>query len=175
MIASSDGRAVLRQRIEMIEGVGPRARQPYHAAEGMELREAEDFLRRTKEAAVEMAVKTVKQALASLAGQGYRVTRAAVLQAAGRKLPGLEAILAAHPLIHTAEGVFFRDVLKRACEACGIEVVGIRESEVLERCAAALKVSADELPTRLSEMVKAMGRPWTQDEKLATAAGLTIL
>jgi hypothetical protein len=174
MVAVSGGSAILRRRIEMTRGLGDPAKQPYHAAEGMKLPQAEAFLERTEKMAVAMAAATVKDAVAALAGKGYQVDRAAVLLGSGKPLPELARILAAHPLIHTAEGVFFRDVLGRACETCGLAVSGVREREALERCGAALSMPASELPALLSAMGKTLGPPWTQDEKLSTAAALAI-
>ena len=174
MVAVSGGSAVLRRRIEMTKGSGYRASQPYHAAQEMKLPQAEAFLQRTEKIAVEMAATAVKDAVAMLASEGYRVAGAAVLLGSGKPLPELARILAAHPLIHTAEGVFFRDVLKSACEACGLAVAGIKERDVLEQCAAALRVPAVELQALLSAMGKTLGPPWTQDEKLSAAAALTI-
>ncbi len=174
MVAVSGGSAILRRRIEMIRGPGDPAKQPYHSAEGMELPQAEEFLERTEATAVEMAAAAMKDAVATLFREGRRVDRAAVLLGSGKPLPELARILAAHPLIHTAEGVFFRDVLRRACDACGLAVAGIKEREVLERCAAALRIPAAELAARLSAMGKTLGPPWTQDEKLSAAAALSI-
>ena len=94
---------------------------------------------------------------------------------AGKPLPELAKILAAHPLIHTAEGVFFRNVLVIACGACGLNVIRTTEREVLDECAAALRITGAELQSRLSAMGKEMGPPWTQDEKLSAAAALTVL
>jgi hypothetical protein len=174
IIAVADGSAILRRRIEMTKGPGDPAKQPYHAAEGMDLLQAEEFLRRTEKIAVAMAATVLKDAIATLTAEGFGVAGAAVLMGSGKPLPELPKILAAHPLIHTAEGVFFRDVLMRACGECGLEVAGIREREVMERCAAAMRIPALELPARLSAMGKALGPPWTQDEKLSAAAALAI-
>jgi hypothetical protein len=174
MVAVSGGTAILRRRIEMTRGPGDPAKQPYHAAAGMELRQAEAFLRGTEKIAVEMAAAAMKHAVATLAGEGCRVDRAAVLLGSGNPLPELAKILAAHPLIHTAEGVFFRNVLRSACDACGLAAAGVKEREALERCAAALRIRAVELQARLSAMGKRLGPPWTQDEKLSAAAALAI-
>ncbi len=174
MVAVSSGSAFLRRRIELTKGSGCRARQPYHAAEEMQLQQAEAFLQRTEKTSTEMAAAAVRDTISLLAGEGYRVAGAAVLLGSGRPLPELGKILAAHPLIHTAEGVFFREVLRSACEACGVAAVGITEREVLAQCAAALRIPAAELQARLSAMGKTLGPPWTQDEKLSAAAALTI-
>jgi len=76
-------------------------------------------------------------------------------------LPGLAAILAAHPLIHTAEGELFRDVLVWAARECRLPVTGVREKAL---DAASLK--------RVDGLGKSLGPPWTQDQKYATVAAL---
>jgi hypothetical protein len=166
MVAVAGGKAILRERIEMATGEGFRARQPYHAAEEMTLPEAQAFLRQTEKAAIAMAATALKAVVARLAAKGCSVKGAAVLLGSGKQLPELPKILAAHPLIHTAEGVFYRDVLLRACEVIKLPVTGIRESEVVERSAASQE--------HLTAMGKPLGRPWTQDEKLSAAAALSI-
>ncbi len=174
LIAVSNGSAVLRRRIEMTHASGPRANQPYHAAEEMELPQAEAFLQHTRTLAVEMAASALKDAISVLAIEGYRVSGAAVLLGSGKPLPELAKILAAHPLIHTAEGVFYRDILQNACAVCGLRVTGVKEREVLDQCAASLQLPVGDLQARLSSMGKLLGAPWTQDEKLSAAAALAI-
>jgi hypothetical protein len=174
MVAVSDASAVLRKRIEMTSSSGFRAGQPYHAAERMKLPQAETFLKRTEKIAIKMAALALKDAVAVLADEGYRVTGAAVLLGSGKPLPELAKILSAHPLIHTAEGVFFREALKSACTACGLAAVGVKEREVVGQCAAALGIPVSRVPDRLAAMGKALGAPWTQDEKLSAAAAFTI-
>jgi hypothetical protein len=137
-------------------------RQPYHAAEEMTLPDAQAFLQRTEKAAIAMAAAQIDEVIAHLG----TVKGAAVLLGSGKPLPELAKILAAHPLIHTAEGVFYRVVLLRACEAINLPVTGIREAEVVKRCG----VSQEQL----TAMGKPLGRPWTQDEKLSAAAALSI-
>lgn len=158
-IAVSDEMPVLRRRIEMVKGTGFRARQPYHAAEEMKLEKAEAFLKQTEELAVEMASAAVADLIAKLRADGYTVKRAVVLEGSGKPLPELSKILAAHPLIHTAEGVFFREVLKKASVLCGLSVSGVRERDLPAPVVA-----------RFSAKDKSLGPPWTQDEKLAAAA-----
>jgi hypothetical protein len=161
MVAVTEKAAILRERIAMVKSSGERAGQPYHAAESMKLTQAQAFLDRTEKIAVEMAAESVKAALARLTADGYEITRAAVLMGSGKPLPELAKILAAHPLIHTAEGVFYRNVLKSACERCGLAVAGVKEKDV-----------ATLLVARTSAMGKALGPPWTMDHKLAAAAAL---
>jgi hypothetical protein len=158
------GAPVLRRRIEMVTGTGMRARQPYHAAEGMTVAHAQAFLDRTEAAAVDMAAAAIRDAIGWLEAAGYGAKRAVVLLGSGKPLPELAKILVAHPLIHTAEGVFYRKVLQTACERCKLATTGIRERDV----------PAD-LIARTAGMGKIIGKPWTLDEKLSAAAALSIL
>jgi hypothetical protein len=162
VVAVAGGKAILRERIEMTSGAGFHARQPYHAAEEMALPDAQAFLQQTEKAAIAMAAAQIGDVIARLG----TVKGAAVLLGSGKPLPELAKILGAHPLIHTAEGVFYREVLLRACEAVNLRVTGIREAEVVQRCG----VSQEQL----TAMGKPLGRPWTQDEKLSAAAALSI-
>jgi hypothetical protein len=68
-----------------------------------------------------------------LDGRHYRIVGSAVLLASGRPLPSLAKILGSHPLIHTAEGEFFRHAVRKACEGLKISVTAIRERELEER------------------------------------------
>jgi len=83
-----------------------------------------------------------------------------IVMGSGRALPTLEAILRSHALIHTAEGEFFRNALAEAGEHCGLRVLGVKAKELSERGAAYLP--------RVQGMGKALGPPWTQDQKSAT-------
>jgi hypothetical protein len=78
-------------------------------------------------------------------------------------------------MIHTAEGDFFRDALKTACESCGLPVLGVKEKELIRQAAAVLGVTADHLQLRAADLGKGLGPPWRQDEKLCAIAGWLAL
>ncbi len=164
VVAVADGAPVLRRRIEMAPGTGMRARQPYHAAAEMKLEAAREFLDRAEAKAVAMAGASIAEIVVELQGRGYQVHHAGILLGSGKPLPELPKILAAHPLIHTAEGVFFRNVLRTACQDSNLAIRGIPEREV----------RAD-LLAKTSAMGKILGPPWTMDEKLSAAAALDML
>jgi hypothetical protein len=165
---SADAQPLLRRRIELVEGSGFRSGQPYHAAAEMQLHQAVTFLSETRRVAALLAARQVKAALEALARDGWKLEDATVLRASGRPLPELGRILSAHPLIHTAEGEFFRDAMKAGCESCGLRVTGVPEREVMARCGAAMQA-------RVAAMGKQMGSPWRQDEKLSAAAAWLVL
>jgi hypothetical protein len=94
---------------------------------------------------------------------------------AARPLPPLEKILAAHPLLHTAEGQFFRDAFAKACSSNNLPVTKIKERDL----EVALKEKFPRQATQLKRKVHLAGRtigpPWTTDQKLATLAALLLL
>ena len=97
-----------------------------------------------------------------------------MLLASGRPLPALPNILASHALVHAAEGEFFRKVVREACESCHIPVIGIRERELNKQADAIFGKGAARMKQHISELGKSIGSPWTQDEKIATLAGLIV-
>jgi hypothetical protein len=105
----------------------------------------------------------------------YRVVGSAVLLASGRSLPPLEKILAAHPLIHTAEGEFFRHTVIQACEDLQIPVTAIRQRDLDERAKAAFGKLASEVQGSIEGLGKTIGPPWTKDHKTATLAAALLL
>jgi hypothetical protein len=163
-----------RRRIEIADP-DPDARQPYHAAEGLELADAERLVRRCTDTSARLARDAVGAMIAELRSDGRAVVACGLLQGSGRPLPGLVGILASHALIHTAEGQMFRDVLAAAGRHHRLPVIGLAERDVTARCAETLKLSTDQLTKRLGEMGRALGPPWRQDEKLATLAAMLAL
>lgn len=160
--------AVLRRgKIELVERDARWFKQPYHAAAGMELKEAQKFLRRCANHAYVLARRALRALASDLASQGRSLRGCGIVLGSGRPLPPLESTLRSHAMIHAAEGVFFREVLVRAAEDCELEVTGVSERELLARGAAALRLPAPQLRRRLARMGKSLGPPWRQDEKYA--------
>lgn len=164
---------IRRCRIELADREIPGSVQPYHKAALIPLNDAETYLRRCSDAAAAMARRAVRDALAELAD--YQVKRACVLLASGRPLPDLAAILASHALIHTAEGEFYRAVLRKACDCCGVPEIGVKERDLTSKAVQALGRSAEDLHSMVAAFGKVAGSPWRQDEKLAALAAWLVL
>jgi hypothetical protein len=109
----------------------------------------------------------VRAAVAELRARGHEAVAGGLLLAGGRPLPGLRDVLASHALIHAAEGELFRDALRRASHRCGLRVAEVRERELEQRAARSLRRPVAELGRRLAEWGRALGPPWTLDEKRA--------
>jgi hypothetical protein len=164
-----------RRRIVVVEPTMEGAKQPYHFAETLPLEEAERHLRKCAEVSQRLALQAIRESLEAVSARKYRVLGCAMLLASGRALPSLQKILASHALIHTAEGEFFRKVVREACERCGIPVVGFRERELDEHADAAFGKAAARVRQRISDLRSTVGSPWTQDERTAALAALMVL
>jgi hypothetical protein len=151
-VAGSIEQPVVIGRRRIVIARGPR--QPYHAAEPLAFAAAEALIRKCREEALELAAAAVEELR-----REFGASCAGVLVGRPRPGPALADILKSHAAIHTAEGVFYRDVMVEACERCGLRVARVPEADITVRAAG--------LPR--------LGPPWTADEKLATLAAAVSL
>jgi hypothetical protein len=103
------------------------------------------------------------------------VAGVAILLSSGRPLPTFEKILAAHALIHAAEGEFFRQAFRDAAEALKIPVTGIRERELESQAEVVFGSAAPGLQKEIAGLSRLLGPPWTADQKLAALAAAVLL
>jgi len=162
-----------RQRIEMTGENQPK--QPYHAAEGMKLKEADALIRLCNRASRALALRSFRAVVRPLLRDGHEVVGCGLLLASGRVLPPLAEVLASHALIHAAEGEMYRDVLRTASRECGLSLTEIKERELWDRCAEVLRLPQAALKRRLDDWGRALGPPWRQDEKYAALVGWLAL
>jgi len=164
-----------RRRISITGTADGGTSQPYHAARNLRLAEAETFLANAFAAALAAASSGLQDVIGALRSQGYQLTGCAILMAAGRTLPPLEKILAAHPLLHTAEGEFFREAFAKGCESNEITVTKIKERELENALKGKLGRGAARVRKKVQLHGRIIGSPWTTDQKNATLAALLLL
>jgi hypothetical protein len=162
-----------RRRIITADPEMPGAIQPYHHA--MNLKLPEKHIANCAVASTRLAATAIAELVAELNASNYSVVGAAVLLASGRSLPPLEKILAAHPLIHTAEGEFFRHTVTQACEDLQISVTAIKQRDLDERAKAAFGKAAIGVQGSIETFGKTIGPPWTKDHKTAALAAALLL
>jgi hypothetical protein len=165
--ASNEYELLFRKCIETCPPNLPR--QPYHAVaeQGM----PRSTIERVRSRAGELCSAAVSSALRESPG-----VRAAAVGMGRFVIPtDLDRILAAHSLLHAAEGELYRDALAEAAEASGLRVVRFLNKEVRSEAAASLGWPLDQLESWLSATGKEAGTPWTKDEKDATAAAMLAL
>lgn len=149
------GQVELRRRVRVTETT--EAGEFFHAAREMPLAEATRFLAASERDMIRAATAVVRAILAELAP---RQVAAAGVVLGNSSLPGsLEAILRSHPLVHAAEGDFFRRIFGAASSAAGLEVTTVRVRDLGGH----------------ERIVRPDGPPWGKDEKDAAAVALRAL
>lgn len=166
---------LVRARIEMADPSLPGSRQPYHALEELPLAEAERRRRRYESTARSMARAGLVSTLDELRRRGHSVAAAGILESSGRKGGSLEAILASHALIHTADGDHFREALAHAGGHFGLTVHRVSARDLLARAAATLRLSEPDIQARVRELGRPLGPPWTADQKSAAMLAWSLL
>ncbi len=166
---------IARKRVVITDPSIPGANQPYHYAVSLPLADAESHIANCAVVSERLALTAVDQMVRELGAREYRIIGVAVLLASGRPLPPLAKILAAHPLIHTAEGEFFRNAVSKACEGLRIPLTAIRERELDERAKTAFGNAASQVQRTISSLGSSLGPPWTKDHKTAALAAAIIL
>jgi hypothetical protein len=172
-LAAPDGALELvdRRRIELILAGGAYwAKQPYHAAEGLEPGDARDVVKRGIASARRLAVRELRAAVKRARDAKHEIAACAVLSS--DPLPGwsVAEILAVHFRMHKAEGVLFREALARAAETCGLPLVLIREKDLAEHAERTLGTPSARLTRTILELGKSAGAPWGADQKQAALA-----
>jgi hypothetical protein len=167
MVEKREPAVLVRERVHLVRHFTYESRQPYHTAAKLDLEEARAFVAHIRKEACALAREALKNVGKKLEEHGYKLDRGAILLAAGRPLPPLPKILAAHSLIHTADGELFREAILDACARCGLRTGKIRERELLAAAAKTLRLKANDVTRRIAALGGRLGPPWSQDEKLA--------
>jgi len=164
-----------RRRVELVE-TGPGGwRQPYHAAENLETRKAEDLVKRAVAGARRAAVREMRAAVLRAREAGHEAAACAVL--VGTPMPrwSVAEILAVHFRMHKAEGVLFRDVLSAAAKACRVRVVEVPEKSLRDAARHAMGAGFARTARSVAALGKSVGAPWGRDQKDAALAALVAL
>lgn len=172
---ASSSEVIARTRISVIDPNMKGPFQPHHRAAKMKVSEAETYLARSATDCKAIAVAALRQMLDELQTSGYRVVGCSVLLGSGRTMPPLEKILAAHPLLHTAEGIFFRKVFLDSFDMLNLRVTGIPERDLDAHCKRVFARRAPGALKKIARMGKSLGPPWTTDQKLAALAAWMVL
>jgi hypothetical protein len=164
-----------RRRIVTADPETAGAMQPYHHAAKLELPQSEKYLANGAAASERLALAAISEVVRELEKRQYRVVGCAILLASGRPLPTLAKVLASHALIHTADGEFFRDAVRHACERLRIPITAIRERDLDERAQTVFGKAGKQVQGGIASLGSSVGPPWTKDHKAAALAASMIL
>ena len=166
---------LLRRRVVIIDPKIAGSAQPYHYVEKKEISAAENHLARCASVSQHLAFEALARLSAELKELDLAPKAAVILLSSARPLPDLEAILASHALIHTAEGEFFRQAFRSAFEKLRIPVTGIRARDLDDCALEAFGKTALKIQKRLDNMGRILGPPWTKDQKTAALGAAIVL
>jgi hypothetical protein len=133
----------------------------FHAAQNLDLAAAKRWVRDSERRIARQAVAAVDAVFAELEQSGARVAGAAVVGETLEDPGSVEAILASHSGMHTAEGVLYRRVIVDALQARGVEC------ELVSK-----RVLPD--PEVLAPLGK-VASPWRAEHKDAARAALSLV
>jgi hypothetical protein len=159
---------LVRRRVHLVKTFSYEYRQPYHTAAKSALDEGRAFVSYVKSEARALALRALREVKIELEKHDYSLERCGLLLASSMPLPALPKILASHALIHTADGELFREALFRASTRCGLEPLAIKERDLLDSAARALRRRPADLAQHISGLGRSLGPPWSKDEKLAS-------
>src|SRR5215469_10250581 len=103
MVVASATAVISRHHINLAGSGPPRTVQPYHAARGLSLAAASQAIEGAASLARQLARDAIRDAM-----KAHTIVACGLGMEPSKTLPPLEAILASHPLLHTAEGHLFR-------------------------------------------------------------------
>jgi hypothetical protein len=169
---ASAPRVLSRKSLQLFDPAVPESHQPFHAE--LELPPADGAR------VVPLALRAVE-----------RVALSALRELVGEIQPGLgsivgiglvagsatdpESIHNPHMRAHAREGQLFPQALAAAAKIMSIPAITIVESEVFSSAASKLGKTPDAIKIAVAELGRAVGKPWSAEEKAAAAAAWIVL
>ena len=170
-VAGNGFEVVDRRRIELTDEGETGAKQPYHAAENLEAKEANRVVASGIESARRVAIRQMREVVSVLKKGGHKIAGCGVLVPEPMPNWTTGEILAVHFRMHKAEGVLFPDSLCQAARECKLPLAAVPEKKLSELAEANPEIS----PDAIAALGKSIGPPWGKDQKTAAMAAIVAL
>ncbi len=144
----------------------------FHVAQNYPLERARILVRERESLFTERARDEIR---AFTARVDVKVVAAGMAAPPIKRLPPLESILKAHPMLHAAEGELYRRVFGDACAKLRARPIRTPVDLLAKNLADALGLKPAALAKRLDAIGKASGKPWAANQKEATLAAWNAL
>ena len=161
VVCVANGEVLDRCRIELIEPGLPKFPH-HHEAQTLPIDQAEALIERVRQSAALCARNALEALPAGVA--------AIAIRKRAKLPPTIAERLTDYRSQNVADSVLYQDALAEAAQALGMSVIEYDTKMVFEEAAEALGLA--DISTRLRDIGKALGPPWTKDHRLATAAAL---
>ncbi|HEY6419734.1 MAG TPA: hypothetical protein VIX59_12085 [Candidatus Binataceae bacterium] len=161
-----------RVAVQLCDPAFPESFQPYHAALELPEPEGAAVLKRATAAVQALATRAIADLAEPLRDSGLRL-RGIGLVVASDHDPG--PLGHSHVRAHALEGRLFWKVMEHGSDSLGLPHLYILERDAFEAATVALGRKPDDLKRIVMEMGRAVGRPWSAEEKTATLAAWMAL
>jgi len=169
---ASAPRVLSRRSLQLWDPAVPESHQPYHAE--LELPAAESA--RVVPNALEAVERVALSALRELVGELQPASGAILgISLVAGSATDPESIRNPHMRAHAREGRLFPHALAAAAKSLRIPAVTIVEAEVFARAAVQLGKTPAAVKLAVTELGRAVGKPWSAEEKSAAAAAWITL
>jgi hypothetical protein len=169
---ASAPRVLSRSSLQLFDPAIPESHQPFHAELELPAAEIVHVMPKALEAVERVALSALRELVGELqAAPGSIVGIALVAGSATDP----ESIRNPHMRAHAREGQLFPHALAAAAKTMRIPVVTLVESEVFASAAKKLGKTSDAIKLAVTEMGRAVGKPWSAEEKAAAAAAWITL
>jgi hypothetical protein len=164
-------RVLSRHNLQLWDPAVPASHQPWHAEFELPVEESARIVPIALKAVDRASSNALRKLVEEVRAHGSIVGIALV---AGSSTDP-ESIHNPHMRAHAREGQLFPQALATAARTISIPAQMLVESEVLTRAAAKLCKSPAAIKLAVTEMGRAVGKPWGVEEKAATAAAWIAL
>jgi hypothetical protein len=169
---ASAPRVLSRKSLQLWDPAVPESHQPWHAEFELPAEESALIVPKALEAVERVALSALRELVGEVqTGQGAILGISLVAGSATDP----ESIHNPHMRAHAREGQLFPNALAAAARTMRIPAVTMVESEVFASAAAKLGKSPDAIKIAVAEMGRAVGKPWSAEEKCAAAAAWITL
>jgi hypothetical protein len=161
-----------RKSIQLWDPAIPESHQPYHAELELPPSESARVVPRALEAVERVALAALRELVEEVRDSRHSIRGMAMVTGSATDP---ESIRNPHMQAHAREGQLFPHALAAAAKTLRIPALTIIEADAFAKGAVALSKTPDALKREVTELGRAVGKPWGSEEKTATVAAWLAL
>ena len=169
---ASAPRVLSRKSLQLWDPAVPESHQPWHAEFELPAEESARVVPKALEAVERVAMSALRELVGEVQTEQGAIVGISLVAGSATDP---ESIHNPHMRAHAREGQLFPNALAAAARAMRIPAVTMVESEVFASAAAKLGKSPGAIKVAVTELGRAVGKPWSAEEKCAAAAAWITL
>ncbi len=169
---ASAPRVLSRTSMQLWDPAIPESHQPFHVELELPAAESARVVPQALQAVERVALSVLRELVGEMNPPPSSIVGIALVAGSATDP---ESIRNPHMRAHAREGQLFPHALAAAAKTMHIATVTLVESEVFTRAAAKLGKTPDAIKLAVTEMGRAVGKPWSAEEKAAAAAAWIVL